>query len=535
MPSPRFDRRSILGTVALFVAYVATAKLGLRFDAVSGVATTVWPPTGIALAALLRLGLGVWPGITAAAFLVNVQAGGVSVLGAAVIACGNTLEAVLGAAVLRRLGFRPQIDRLRDVAALVLGAGLVSTTVSASLGTFAVWATAPQPPAPGYAVLWSTWWIGDLMGDLLVAPLLLTWSTDPRVGRSLSRLLEALFVAALLVASALVSFGAVLQGRVSELLRGTYLVWPYLIWAALRFGQRGASLAMFIAAAVVVGCTATGHGPFLRETPHDSLRLLQVYLGVTAVTVMTLAAALAERRRAIMTRDDFLSIASHELRTPLTALKLRLDTVARLLSGGVADDSPTRVSQAVTASQRHVGRLERLVDDLLDVSRLRADRMSLAFEPTDLAVLVRDATAQLGEELARTGSVLELDLAEGVQARVDHSRVEQVVTNLVGNALKYAPGSPVHVSLRLDGARARIAVRDRGQGIPKEEQARIFEPYRRLASARNLGGLGLGLYIGRQIAEAHGGSLTVESAPDAGALFVLQLPLEPVPRRRLPR
>src|SRR3954468_24783540 len=153
----RLDGRRLVGAAALFVVYVVTAKLGLGFDALGGVATTVWPPSGIALAALLRFGPGLWPGITLAAFVVNYQAG-VSPLAAAIIALGNTLEPVLGAALLRRLRFRPQLARLRDVLLLVVVAAIGSTTLSASFGTAAIWSTVGRP-ASGYPVFWSTWWI----------------------------------------------------------------------------------------------------------------------------------------------------------------------------------------------------------------------------------------------------------------------------------------------------------------------------------------------------------------------------------------
>jgi len=527
MPPPRrLDARSILGVAALFVAYVATAKLGLKFDALSGVATTIWPPSGIALVALFRMGLWSWPGVTLAAFVVNAQAGP-SLGAAAVIAIGNTLEAVAGAWLLRRMVFRNDLERLRDVFALVGPVAMLSTTVSASLGTLAI-RIASGPPSSGLVTFWSTWWIGDVMGVLLVGSLLFTWSADLRLGHNTKRVVEAVCLLGLLAVAGVASFGVLFVGRLSEVLRGTYVIWPFLIWAALRFGPRGAATALCVVATVVVGCTAAGEGPFVRATPHTSLRLVQSFLAVTAVTTLTLAAAVAERRRAIRARDDFLSIASHELRTPLTALKLRLDTATRLFDDVASTSDPTeqaRLGQAIAASARHVGRLERLIDDLLDVSRLRADRLSLTFERLSLTELVRETAARMGEELARAGSLLELDVPDEIVAVGDRSRIEQVVTNLVTNAIKYAPAKPVQVRLRADAGRARISVRDQGPGIARSEQRRIFEPYRRLASARHLGGLGLGLYIGRQIAEAHGGSLSVESEPGAGALFVLELPV----------
>jgi signal transduction histidine kinase len=530
------DGKLVLSIGALFVAYAVTAKLGLKFDALNGVATTVWPPTGIALAALLRLGLRLWPGVALGALVVNLQAGAPPVT-AAVIAVGNTLEAVVGSALLRRFGFSPALTRLRDVMVLVLGAAVGSTAISATFGTLGVW-LGEGGPAAGYAEFWSVWWIGDAIGNLLVAPAILTWSVDLRLGHNYRKWGEAVALAALLVVVAFLSFGGIFTSRASEIVRAAYLVWPLLIGIALRFGPRGSATALLLVSGVGIGATALHVGPFVRPTQHESLRLVQSYLAVTAVTIMTVAAAGSERRQAVVARDEFLSIASHELKTPLTVLKLTLGKAARLAAGiggagvGAPPSGPAllaEIGRTVASSQRQVERLERLIEDLLDVSRLRADRVSLQVEHVCLADVVREAAAALAEQVGRAGSTLEVDAPERLDVVCDRGRIEQVLTNLVVNAIKYAPGKPVQVSLRADETRARIAVRDNGPGIPRHEQRRIFEPYRRLASAKHLGGLGLGLYIGRQIAEAHGGALHVYSEPGHGAEFVLELPLAPPP------
>jgi signal transduction histidine kinase len=520
----RRQAKAVLGGILLFVAYTASAKVGLKFDALNGIATTVWPASGIALAVLCRFGLRLWPAVALGALVVNLQAG--APFGPAlVIAIGNTLEALVGSLLLRRLGFRHSMQRLRDVFVLVTAAALVSTAVSATVGTLAVWIWQGRP-AEGYAEFWSVWWIGDAIGVLLIASALFTWSADLRLGRNYRVWGEALVVGGLLVFGSVLAFDGLFVPSVSEIVRGTYVVWPLLIWIALRMGPRGAASALVLVATVDIACTALGHGPFVRGSAHESLRLLQTYLAVTSVTIMTLAAAVAERRQAIRARDEFLSIASHELRTPLTALKLTLGRADRLVaSPGSAPLPREELARTVVWSERQVERLERLVDDLLDVSRLRADRLPLQIEPVELDELVREAAGRFGEQLARAGSKLELDIRGPVVAACDRSRIDQVLTNLVANAIKYAPGTPVRISVEEESSRARVAVQDRGPGIPRGEPARIFEQYRRLASTKHVGGLGLGLYIGRQIAEAHGGSLTVRSATGQGAEFVLELPI----------
>src|SRR6185436_97422 len=188
-------RRS-LDLAVVFVAYVATARLGLSFDALAGIATTVWPPTGIALAALILRGPQLWPAVALAAFAVNLTTG-IPIWGAAILATGNTLEAVVGAALLRRFSFDPRLARLRDVLLLVGWAALGSTLISATFGTVAA-ALASLHRNESYPVFWAVWWIGDAMGDLLIAPLICVWASSIRLSRRPLRWLEALLLTAAL-------------------------------------------------------------------------------------------------------------------------------------------------------------------------------------------------------------------------------------------------------------------------------------------------------------------------------------------------
>ena len=163
-----------LDYAVVFVAYVATARLGLSFDALAGIATTVWPPTGIALAALVLRGPHLWPAVALAALAVNLTTG-IPIWGAAIIATGNTLEALVGASLLRRFAFDPRLARLRDVLLLVGLAALASTLISATFGVAAA-ALAGLHRAESYPVFWAVWWVGDAMGDLLIAPLICVWA-----------------------------------------------------------------------------------------------------------------------------------------------------------------------------------------------------------------------------------------------------------------------------------------------------------------------------------------------------------------------
>jgi signal transduction histidine kinase len=524
--SPRWAARA-LELLVLFAIYAATAELGLSFDALGGIATTVWPPTGIALAALFLRGVGLWPAVTAAAFAVNVRAG-IPFWGAAIIAAGNTLEAVIGATLLRRAGFDSRLERLGDVFRLIGLAAIASPVVSATFGLVAA-ELARVPLSANAPAFWSVWWVGDALGDLLVGAFLLAWSNLPRLSRSPFRWIEAALLALLLTFVSATLFKHTFAWRaVHGIVRGTYPTVPLLIWAALRFEQRGVTAAMLLVSGIAVSGAAVGNGIFAAESPHERLLLVQSYMAVTAVSMLTLAAALAERRAAIRARDEFISIASHELKTPLTALKLRLGSALRFGEhlGATGDPEAQKMSRALAASGATADRLGALVDDLLDVSRLTAGRLALRIERVELVELLRDVVGRLREQAEEVGSTIELAIAPPIIGAWDRVRLEQLATNLLSNAIKYGLGKPIAVSAEVVAQRVRVRVRDAGLGIPRADQSRIFQAFERLPTAERVGGLGLGLYIGRQIATAHGGTLTVESTAGAGATFTLELPLE---------
>lgn len=224
-------------------------------------------------------------------------------------------------------------------------------------------------------------------------------------------------------------------------------------------------------------------------------------------------------------RDEFLSIASHELRTPVTALLLQLQLLQRAAQRSI-EELPRLFEGKVDVLERQTRRISLLVNELLDVSRMRLGKLELRYEPLDLAEVAREVAAHLRPEIARAGSRLRLELSPST-GRFDRIRIEQVITNLLVNAAKFGGGRPIVLAVEADPSRARIRVTDRGIGIPAEHQLRVFERFERGVPAQHFGGLGLGLYIVRQIVEAHGGEIRVESTPGAGATFTAQLPREP--------
>ena len=229
-------------------------------------------------------------------------------------------------------------------------------------------------------------------------------------------------------------------------------------------------------------------------------------------------------QRAIHAREEFLSIASHEMRTPLTSLKLSVYQLKRRL---VRMD-PSQAEAALALASRQTDRLERLVETLLDVTRARSGQLDLRLEDVDLRALVEEVTAQLAHELARQRTPLMLRAEGAIVGRWDQLRLEQVVTNLLSNAMKFGRGKPIEVTLsQLDG-KARLAVTDHGAGMHDGIRQRLFERFTRGVSDRHHGGLGLGLYVTRMIVEAHGGRIEVETEIGCGSTFTVELPLRPV-------
>jgi signal transduction histidine kinase len=236
--------------------------------------------------------------------------------------------------------------------------------------------------------------------------------------------------------------------------------------------------------------------------------------------------------RAVRMRDDFMSMVSHELRTPLNTLFLETQVRKLHLARGNAQSfTPEKLKEMTERDQRQIQSMVRLIDDMLDVTRMRSGRLSMKPQAFDLAVLARRVVEGLTQQAEAAGASFRLEAAQAVDGVWDEFRIEQVLTNLLTNALRYGGGQPVDVRVANAGEEAVLSVRDRGIGIAPADQARIFEQFERTDSGRSqaAGGLGLGLFITRQIVEAHGGRIEVSSSPGEGSTFTVTLPREPAP------
>ncbi|WP_257462956.1 ATP-binding response regulator [Archangium lipolyticum] len=244
-------------------------------------------------------------------------------------------------------------------------------------------------------------------------------------------------------------------------------------------------------------------------------------VGRRAALALDNARLFHESQEAIRLRDEFLAVAAHELRTPLTTLGLQLGTLVQRARRETSSDLVERLERGL----RQVRRLGTLVETLLDVSRLSTDGLPLSLERLDLGELMGEVLERFEAEAQAMGCALRLDVAPGVVGQWDRMRVEQVVSSLLSNALKFGARQPVEVRVDRDGTVARVVVEDRGIGIPEAQLERIFERFGRAVSSRSYGGLGLGLYLARRAAEAHGGRVWAEQRQEGGARFTLELPL----------
>jgi two-component system OmpR family sensor kinase len=232
---------------------------------------------------------------------------------------------------------------------------------------------------------------------------------------------------------------------------------------------------------------------------------------------------LEELRAAVRARDAFVAIAAHELRNPMTPILMQ---VQALLEAAEREASmPPRILEGLQRLEQAVEVYARRATTLLQVSRLNAGQLELQPAELDLSALVRDAVARHAPWAAHAGTPLELAVQEGITGLLDEGALEQILDNLLSNALKYGAGQPVTVTLKAGGTLAHLMVRDRGIGITPEDQARLFEPFERLMVRTPRGGFGVGLWVVRQLTEAMGGTVTVASVPEAGSTFTVTLPL----------
>ena len=542
----------ILEVLAAALVYFAVARLGLELAVVARQVSIIWPATGLALALLVLRGRRLWPAVLLGAFAANAL-NHTSLLASASIAVGNTLEALLGAILLQRIGFQPALRRLHDVASLFLLAACVSTMASATVGVTTLCLTGAVQ-WNSFVSLWSTWWIGDAIGNLVTAPFMFVWADQARNRWSLRRLPEGML---LLFAMLLLSLAVFVDHGTTVPYPVHYLIFPAVIWAALRLGQHATATLVFGAMAVTIVATIGGRGPFVTASLGASLLQVALFMAVVAVTGLFLGAATAERNRSERRRsedyarlrsseerlarqaeelaaadrrkDEFLAVLGHELRNPLAPLQNGLE----LLTLGSHDQA--LVTHARQVMERQLRHLVRLVDDLLDVARIRSGKIVLELERLELASLVASAVELARPVIESRGHDLEVILSpEPLWVDADRIRLPQLLANLLNNAAKYTgEGGKITLSLTQLEADVIVKVHDTGIGMDAAALENVFELFAQAAGPAHTvqGGLGVGLSLARSIAQLHGGILTAHSdGPGKGSEFTLRMPAAAAPR-----
>jgi signal transduction histidine kinase len=532
----------------LAVAYFAVGKTSLLLAHLHASASPVWPATGVALAALLLWEIGLWPAIFVGAFLVNVTlwqdaSAGTRILQAAGIAVGNTLEAVAGAWLVSRFAHgRKAFLRANDVFRFVFFAGMVSTAISATIGTGTLTA-AGLLGKQIYGTAWVTWWLGDMVGAVLFAPLILIWAVDRRVQFGLNRAVEALvLLIAVLIVSAL-NFSDMFQMGGSHYPLA-FLFFPLLAWAAVRFEARGTVAFISVIACLAINGTLHGLGTFVVPSPNTSLLMLQMFICVATFSGLVLAAAVTERKtaedevrkfnleleRRVQDRtaqleginkelEAFCYSVSHDLRAPLRTIRGFSEVLMELYRPQLDARGQDYLRRTCDAGLQ----MDKLIEDLLKLSRVtRTD-----FQRTDvnLSAIVRDIASELAKsEPARS---VEFSISPNLSAKGDERLLRVVIDNLLRNAWKFTRKQPkARIEFgQTNGDGAAFFVRDNGVGFDMQYANKLFGVFQRFHSVTEFAGSGVGLAIVQRIINRHGGRVWADAKVNSGATFYFTLPL----------
>lgn len=538
-----------LKTAVLFAIYFFTARLGLSLSPVNMFAAPLWAPSGIAFAALYLYGYRLWPAIFLAATAVNfIQ--GAPFLAALGIGMGNTLEAVFGVGLLRRVFlFDRFLSRARDAIAIIVAA-LIASSVSATIGNGSLFLS-HLLSAEQFSATWSAWWIGDVLGIIVLAPFFIRWLPDVFFKRTPLQYLEALGALLFLTGTAyLVFWSPLTHFGIFPLF---YLLFAPLMWLTLRTGPRIMTLAIFLTVAIAVTGIFYGNNPALVGTESRELLSLQLVLAVMGglflvftsleeerkevrqeldVHVHKLEEALQKIRSSDYAKTQFLAILAHELRNPLAPIVSALELIKTKSRGTIG------LGEGVRMMEKNVHNMTRLLDDLLDISRISRRKFTLERERVDLRkILARGVQSAEPYIKAREHTLSVFTPSYPVSVTADSVRLEQIIVNLLHNAAKYTPPrGRIFLSCLIEaGARcALIKVADNGVGINPKMRERIFEPFVQVSFGADVepgkggGGLGIGLSLVKRLIELHGGAISVKSDGEGkGSEFTVELPLTP--------
>ena len=537
------------GLVGIGVIYFALAKGGLALASINPSATPIWPPTGFALAAVLLWGYWTWPAIFAASLIANATTAG-SVATAIAIATGNSLEAVVGAYLINRWSSGcDTFSTPNSVAKFALICFVIATPISASIGLTSL-ATAGYIERTNFANAWVTWWLGDVTGALVIAPVIVLWASSHYHAFNRNEFLETVGVLATAAAVGLIAFSPLIEQTPSRDPLGFLAILP-MLWAALRRGPRDTATVALVLAGITIWGTLTGGGPFttadlnvsfllvlmflisitvpslllsadveVRKKAEESLRRAQIELErKVAERTQQLELANAELELANAAKSRFLAMASHDLRQPLHALGPFVAQLRTPLKSG----ERTKTIERVDATRKE---MDEMFNSLLDISRLDAGILTPKITEFPIARLLQKIKTGFDQATREKGLRLRVRRSDA-WVRSDAMLLERILLNLVSNAVRYTLRGGIIVGCRRRGEMLRIEVWDSGPGIPEDQKQNIFGEFFQLtAPDRNrYGGLGLGLAIVDRLRLLLNHQIDLASTVGRGSRFAILVPM----------
>ncbi|MES2668086.1 MAG: ATP-binding protein [Patescibacteria group bacterium] len=538
---PSLSGRSLASMALLFIAYILGAQVfSYIYTFVPTSPALIWPASGIALAGLIIGGIGLWPAIFLASLTHQLLVGSTLFVGLG-LAAANAIQAVLAAWILKRWGFKNSFSKVPDTVVFIMVAIIVTVAVPA-LGTL-VFLLAERAMPRGIGGTFIPWWIGQMLSVLIVTPLLVRWIPQFSFSRTKAELFEAwLSIGSVTVVGILLYFTPYREVAQIPLV---YLILIPFIWIALRIGPRFMTLALFINATLALAGTAF---VFLAAGTPGTLgaELLQAQIFIIVISLIFLVlVTVAEERKdtandlrhnvrnledaveRIRKEDEaksrFIATLAHELRNPLAPLMSSLEIMK------IERSSAPETRALAEGMESHIRTMRHLLDDLLDISRISREKLSLAKEHIDLETIIRRSERSTASFIESRDHTLTSTLPEeALWLEADPVRLEQVFVNLLNNAAKYTePGGRIEVLAEARGAQAVVTIADSGIGMQEELLEHVFEPFYQIEHAGKLSaGLGIGLSLTRTLVEMHGGTILAESGgPGLGSRFTVRLPL----------
>lgn len=527
--------------VAIGAIYLVLAKGGLALASIHPSATPIWPPTGVALAAVLLRGYRIWPAIFAAALIANATTAG-SVATAIAIAAGNALEAVVGAYLISRWsGGCNTFSSPNSVAKFAVICVVIATPISASIGltSLTIFGYIEQK---SFADAWITWWLGDVTGALVIAPVIVLWASSRYRDFEGHALLETVGVLTTAAVVGLIAFSPLIEQTPGRDPLGFLAILP-MLWAALRRGPRDTATVALVLAGITIWGTLTGGGPFTTTDLNASFLLVLMFLISITVPSLLLSADVEVRKKAEerlrrarvglerkvaertqelelagAAKSRFFAMASHDLRQPLHALGLFVAQLRTPLEPG----ERARTIERVDATRKE---MDEMFNSLLDISRIDAGMLNPNVTEFPIGRLLQKSETAFDQATREKGLRLRVRPSDA-WVRSDAMLLERILRNLVSNAVRYTLQGGILVGCRRRGEMLRIEVYDTGPGIPEDQRQNIFGEFFQVPAPdqNRSGGLGLGLAIVDRLRLLLNHPIELASTVGRGSRFTILVP-----------